>query len=88
MICPDHAARQVLLGDAPDFELQTRNGETIRLSDYKGKEVIVLDHHKPKQYESESILHVNPHLVGVDGSNEISGAGVSYLFAKAVAAKV
>ncbi|MEE9525761.1 MAG: DHH family phosphoesterase [Candidatus Woesearchaeota archaeon] len=51
----------------------------------KEKEVIVLDHHQPEEAEvGENINHVNPHLNGIDGSKEISGAGVVYLFAKAL----
>lgn len=45
------------------------------------KEVIVLDHHQPKE-EENSVLIVNPHLYGIDGSREVSGAGMAYLFAR------
>jgi len=51
---------------------------------YSGKDVIILDHHQPSGPEWPSLVHVNPCLVGVDGANDISGAGVSYLFAKAL----
>ncbi|MBI2142074.1 DHH family phosphoesterase, partial [Candidatus Woesearchaeota archaeon] len=51
----------------------------------KGKKLYILDHHKPDATgESENIVHVNPHLFGIDGSKEVSGAGVAYLFAKAL----
>ncbi|MFY3793047.1 TlpA family protein disulfide reductase [Ureibacillus sp. MALMAid1270] len=33
--------KTVLLEEAPDFELQTLSGETVRLSDYRGKKVIL-----------------------------------------------
>jgi len=46
--------------------------------------IFVLDHHKPEEVEADNIVHVNPHLFDIDGSNEISGAGVVYLFAKEV----
>ncbi len=46
------------------------------------KQVLILDHHKPDKARSGSIAHVNPHLQGIDGSKELSGAGVAYLFAK------
>ena len=42
---------------------------------------IVLDHHKPKGELSNGI-HINPHLVEVDGGKEISGAGVAYFFCR------
>jgi len=43
--------------------------------------VIVLDHHQPLDGEYD-IIHVNPHYSGIDGSREISGSGITYLFAK------
>ena len=52
---------------------------------FKDKEVIVLDHHDPQKTElPANIIHVNPHLFGIDGSKEISGAGVVYMFSCAV----
>ena len=43
-------------------------------------DVIVADHHQPSNHEpKDNLVHVNPHLFGVDGSREISGAGSSYL---------
>lgn len=49
------------------------------------KEVIILDHHEIEKDEAaENIAHINPHLSGIDGSKEISGAGVAYLFAEKV----
>lgn len=48
-----------------------------------GRFVFVLDHHKPEDF-NPSFYHVNPLLFGIDGDREISGAGVSYFFAKAL----
>ncbi|MFH1510834.1 MAG: DHH family phosphoesterase [Candidatus Woesearchaeota archaeon] len=48
-----------------------------------GKSVFILDHHQP-ELSKTNVCHVNPHLCGVDGSSEISGAGVAYLFACAL----
>lgn len=47
------------------------------------KRIIILDHH-PAIIEpaSDSILYVNPFAYNYDGSNEISGSGLSYFFAK------
>jgi RecJ-like exonuclease len=47
----------------------------------KGRKVFILDHHQPESKEEGDIVHVNPHLFGIDGSKEIAGAGVTYLFA-------
>ncbi len=45
------------------------------------KNIFVLDHHYPQDF-SPNFTHINPHLFNIDGSSEISGAGVTYFFAK------
>jgi len=45
---------------------------------------IILDHHQPVGEAPEGFIHVNPHLHGIDGSRDLSGAGVTYLVAKAL----
>jgi len=51
----------------------------------KGKKVFVLDHHTVEESAKyEDIVFVNPHLFGIDGGKEISGAGVVFRFACAV----
>ena len=49
------------------------------------KKILILDHHETdstKQFSN--IIHVNPHLCGINGGEEISGSGVSYLFAREI----
>jgi RecJ-like exonuclease len=41
--------------------------------------VVVLDHHKPLR-DSDKVVHVNPHLVGIDGVRGACGATTSWLF--------
>jgi len=48
------------------------------------RRVIILDHHQPVGETSSTFIHVNPHLHGIDGSRDLSGAGVAYLVAKAL----
>ncbi|MBI4439129.1 DHH family phosphoesterase [Candidatus Woesearchaeota archaeon] len=49
------------------------------------KTVYIFDHHKPETIEEmPNIIHINPHFFGIDGSKEVSGAGVAYLFARAL----
>ncbi|MHA1721129.1 MAG: DHH family phosphoesterase [Promethearchaeota archaeon] len=44
---------------------------------------LILDHHQPvNMKETPEIFHVNPYYYGISGENEISAAGVCYLFAK------
>jgi RecJ-like exonuclease len=47
-------------------------------------DVIVLDHHHPIDVEAPNIVHVNPLLHDLDGARCISGAGVTYFFAKKI----
>lgn len=42
--------------------------------------VIVLDHHSP-QRDSEKVVHVNPHLAGIDGMTSASASAVCMLLA-------
>ena len=50
-----------------------------------GKKVFILDHHTvDKSADFKDIIFVNPHLFGIDGGKEISGAGVVFKFACAV----
>ena len=46
---------------------------------------VVADHHQPA--DRETAYHLNPLLVGIDGASELSGAGASYVLARALAAE-
>ncbi len=46
--------------------------------------LIILDHHQTTEEANPEFVHVNPHLHGIDGSRDLSGAGVAYLVAKAL----
>ena len=49
------------------------------------KQVFIFDHHQLEDdAQLDNVIHVNPNIVGINGSKEISGSGVAYLFAKAV----
>jgi len=50
----------------------------------KGKETIILDHHQPVGQADPAFVHVNPHLFEIDGSRDLSSAGVAYFVAKAL----
>jgi RecJ-like exonuclease len=43
---------------------------------------VVADHHQPADADIE--YHLNPLLVGLDGASELSGAGASYVLARAL----
>jgi len=45
------------------------------------KTIYILDHHQlQSENKYENITQVNPHIYGIDGSIEISGAGVVFMF--------
>jgi len=45
------------------------------------KRIFILDHHMLQSEKSyEHIIQINPHIYHIDGSQEISGAGVAFLF--------
>lgn len=56
-------------------------------SHFAGKSVIVADHHQPADVSWDGLMHINPHLAGIDGKDEISGAGVTYLLCRMLTSK-
>ncbi|MFH1586703.1 MAG: DHH family phosphoesterase [Candidatus Diapherotrites archaeon] len=56
------------------------SGQLEELKKEFGDNFFVLDHHQPVDVEHK--FHINPFHFGIDGGNEISGAGMAYLFAK------
>ncbi len=52
-----------------------------KLADFK---IVILDHHQVVGQDSPNFVHVNPHLHGIDGARDISGAGVTYFVARAI----
>ena len=63
------------------------------LSSITRKNVVVADHHVPDPkwmsgqtslYGFSGLIHVNPHNCGMDGSEEISGSGVTYMISKII----
>ncbi|MBU2639685.1 MAG: DHH family phosphoesterase [Nanoarchaeota archaeon] len=49
----------------------------------KNRTIFILDHHVPQDYKT-NFTQINPHLHKLDGNKEISGAGITYLFSKAI----
>jgi single-stranded-DNA-specific exonuclease len=78
----DEVVIQKLLGERHELVWFTDLGSGIS-NDYPDITKIITDHHEcPK--DSDAPYHLNPHLFGFDGSYEISGAGTTYLVAKAI----
>lgn len=50
---------------------------------FEGNEMIIADHHAPDEEEGwPELVHFNAHKEGLNGVEEISGSGMSYLIAK------
>ena len=73
------------------------SGQYLELDDkLKNTPYIILDHHFPQNisdknddkikevYKNSKHWHINPYFYDIDGSTEISGAGICYFFAKAL----
>ena len=68
----------------------------------KGKTIIISDHHNIDEDDiadgkadnnnnsknKNNIIHINPHFFGIDGNDEISGAGITYLVASSLSETV
>jgi single-stranded-DNA-specific exonuclease len=50
----------------------------------RNREIVIADHHQPLGEPGSNLHHFNTHILGFDGSEEISGAGTAYLLAKAL----
>jgi single-stranded-DNA-specific exonuclease len=76
-----------ILSDKPQLVVFTDLGSgyvdllSQKLSDFK---IAILDHHQTIGKESDNFVHVNPHLHGIDGARDVSGAGVAYFVARAI----
>ncbi|MCJ7424389.1 DHH family phosphoesterase [Candidatus Bathyarchaeota archaeon] len=76
-----------VLSDKPQLIVFTDLGSgyidllSDKLANFK---VVILDHHQTVGEQPPSFVHVNPHLHGIDGARDISGAGVTYFVAKAI----
>ena len=50
---------------------------------FRGHDVIISDHHEPQQAKGwPGLVHLSAHHHGLDGAQEISGAGTAYLIAR------
>jgi RecJ-like exonuclease len=56
---------------------------TKRIGKLKG-EAIIADHHQTidSTEEQDGVIHINPHLFGLDGTRDVSGSGVTFLVAR------
>ncbi len=46
------------------------------------KDVVIVDHHSPVgRIEKDNVIHVNPHLAGLDGTYELCASGAAFVVA-------
>ncbi|OKY78192.1 MAG: Single-stranded DNA-specific exonuclease RecJ [Candidatus Methanohalarchaeum thermophilum] len=69
----------------PEFIIFTDLGSNLtnKLKELNSK-IIISDHHEPLNEKENNILHLNPHLFGINGANELSGAGTTFFLSKAL----
>lgn len=84
----DHKKIEKIKDDNPQMLWFTDIGSGV-LNKLNGLRAVVTDHHVPAEPSSHkesggSVLHLNPHIYRLDGSIDISGAGTTYLVAKAL----
>lgn len=60
------------------------SGQLSLLDGVFRENTVVIDHHPPEEAGEESFIQFNPHLFGLDGNVEVSGAGMAYLVAKEI----
>ncbi len=58
------------------------SGQLDKIDELLGPNYLVCDHHETVSAVEPSGVHLNAHELGMDGSKEISGAGMTYLVAK------
>ena len=76
-----------ILADKPSLIIFTDlgSGDLDVLNSRLGHhQVIILDHHQPVGEADQAFMQVNPHLFGIDGSRDLSGAGTAYFVAKSL----
>jgi len=85
------------LDDAEIASIAAREYDTVLFTDFGSGQLdviadheaagdftpVIADHHQPAEAETE--YHLNPLLEGIDGASELSGAGASYVLARALA---
>jgi len=49
---------------------------------FSGHDTVIADHHVPQGGGWEELIHLNAHLFGLDGVQEVSGAGMCYMLAR------
>jgi RecJ-like exonuclease len=76
-----------ITSDKPELTILTDLGSgylDVLNEGLSNHQIVILDHHQPVGEVSANMSQVNPHSHGIDGSKDVSGAGVAYFVAKAL----
>jgi len=83
----DEKVIDTLSADKPSLMIFTDFGSgdlEVLNSKLAHRELVIIDHHQPVGEADPAFVQVNPHLFGIDGSKDLSGAGAAYYVAKAL----
>jgi len=83
----DEKIIDTIIADKPELMIFSDFGSgdlEVLNSGLRGRESVILDHHQPVGEADSSFVHANPHLFGIDGSRDLSSAGIAYFVAKAL----
>jgi len=83
----DEKVVEQVIKDKPSLTIFTDFGSgylDLLNTKLKDHAVVILDHHQPVSEPLPNFTQVNPHIHGIDGSKDLSGAGVAYIVAKAL----
>ncbi len=66
------------------------SGQLTTIREFFGEEanIVVVDHHQPQDEKWHNLHHLNPYHFGIDGSMEISGAGMAYILSRTISKRV
>lgn len=79
-IVQDHSFSSLLFTD-----IGSGQADAIRtVLDLDETPVVIADHHEPQDRSLRVDAHVNPHLAGLDGESQVSGAGTAWFVADAM----
>ena len=65
------------------------SGQKENINKYlSDRKVVIADHHTVSEYSAENINELNCHDFGIDGKDEVSGAGMTYFLCREITPKI
>lgn len=79
----DEVFLKELTGDEDIVLMSDMGSSRLQALEALGKAVVILDHHVPTG-DSEELIHINSHLLGIDGTREACAATLAFALAVAI----